>query len=64
MCQRCLLRAVVVKVDEDCKRPLNEIMEEFVRFFALRYGLEENSVPVKELGPHSALVYLATALQG
>ena len=43
---------------------LNEIMESFVRSFALRYGIDEEHVPVKTIGPHSALVYLTTPMQG
>ena len=63
-CTRCLQRSVVVKVDDDCQTPLSEIMEVFVRSFALRYGLIEHDVPVKTVGSRSALVYLATPAQG
>lgn len=64
VCERCLQRALVVCVDEECKSTVDEVMEAFVGSFALRFGLEESAVPVKILGPRRALVFLTTPMQG
>ena len=64
VCERCLQRALVVCVDEECKSTVDEVMEAFVQSFALRFGLEESAVPVKILGSRRALVFLTTPMQG
>lgn len=64
VCERCLQRALVVCVDEECKSTVEDVMDAFVKSFALRLGLEESAVPVKVLGPRRAIVFLTTPMQG